>query len=542
MKLLGSQILLAVGLFPAIMCHAAGAETAHTFETGPAPIIDSVEIITENVFDFSDPRYDNFIFRLANKMHIVTRASIVRRELLLGPGDIYDTALINESIRNLRGLPYLFKADILLKKDESRKNIMVVNTSDRWSTITGVSFHRGGRRDDLQIGIEENNLLGCGIFMSHDYFILEDDRNYYQMEIRDNRFAGQKMSLGLVYSDNPRVGRLALSAGKPYYSLSQKWAGNVCYSRVNKRVDYYINEILAARDRLNNKGLQLTNNYRIGPDHIKYYFIALYGYNDINWRGRSFSNTEMYGLETTRSILPEEGRDSTIHYVQAGFRLQQIRFAEYTRLNRFCKPEDVNHGLDVTVSAGAGFPRRQERYQYYALAPQLTTSYKSSLLIFGVFGQQWQAGDRVLRRKINYYFKGYGQCHRNHTFVMGISYLSDRLQESGLTLYLDEDNGLRGYPAYYSSGENRLIINLEHRYFSNVEVLSVGLGGVAFVDIGNVWTREGCFSIRDTRTSFGFGLRFGITRSTQAEIIRIDFAYAPKLENWQISVGTGQFF
>ena len=107
---------------------------------------------------------------------------------------------------------------------------------------------------------------------------------------------------------------------------------------------------------------------------------------------------------------------------------------------------------------------------------------------------------------------------------------------------MDEDNGLRGYPIYFKNGEKRVLINIENRVFSNLEILSVGLGGVVFADIGNIWSRDQSFNFENNNFAFGLGLRFGITRSTEAEIIRLDAAYAPDIKDWQISFGTGQFF
>ena len=180
---------------------SAGIDSLSSGEAGPAgPIIDSVEIRPENVFDLAEPKYDNFLFRLANKTHFVTRPGVIRRELLLKKGDVYDTALVSETVRNLRALPFLLKTEIRLDTGQGGKSIMVVNTSDKWTTTGGVSFHRTGGRDDLRIGIKENNFLGYGIFMSHNFLIVENDRDYYQVEMSDNRVWGKGFSATLFYN------------------------------------------------------------------------------------------------------------------------------------------------------------------------------------------------------------------------------------------------------------------------------------------------------------------------------------------------------
>ncbi len=505
-------------------------------------VIDSIEIISRNVFDTDDPRYDNFLFHLANSLHIVTRPAIVRRELLLDRGEVFDTSLADESERNLRALPYLFESDISLRTGERGENILMVNTSDKWSTVARASLHRSGRRDDFQFGFEENNLLGYGILMSHDYFVLEDDRDYYQAEIADRRFLGKNLYLDLFYADNPRAGRTSITVGRPYYALSQMWSGRIGFERLNERVDYYLDETLAARDRLRLLSFQVANYYRFGQNDIKYYLMLLYSFTVNDWRGRKFENEDLFPPDVIQPGLPAAGVDSTIHYFQFGLRWQQIHFEKYYRLNRFHKPEDINHGLDVLVSAGYALADHQDNYCLYTLNPQYTYHFYKALLIGGFLGQQWQTSRKTLRRIINLYFRGYLQYNRHHTLATRVSFIYDRLPDPALRLYLDEERGLRGYPIYFDGGEKRLLINLEHRIYTDLELLSAGIGGVLFADIGNIWTRADRFSLDDSELSLGTGLRLGITRSTQAEILRVDVAYAPSLGEWQISVGTGQIF
>lgn len=510
-----------------------------------APVIDSVEIITGNVFDLSGPDNGNFLYRLANKTHVVTRTSVIRRELLLGQGDIFDTALVNESIRNLRQIDFLLEAEIDLKKGDDGESIMVVRTTDKWTTTGGLSYHHGGGKNDLQIGIKEANLLGYGIFMAHDFFVLEDDRNFYQGEVRDNHFLGNNLSVGIKYSDNPKLGQLTLKVERPFYNLAQKLGVAFGYSKTNRRVDYY-RQVLTARDRFRGYDVYMAGQYRVGPRHIKYYFRLQYNYKEARADQRIYySESGMSPEEIDLALnLPETAIDSIIHNFQISTQVHQVRYASYKRLSRFYKPEDVNLGYNAVVVFGIanepGF--RRLHYYYMQLESRYTMGIKSLLLSVNVLTSQWVKDDFVIRRRLSLNFKGYSRYHSNHTFVAGVKYLSDRLDNGADLLFLDEDHGLRGFPAFAFSGGNRIIINLENRYFSDIEILSVGLGGVIFTDIGNIWSRGEKLSIDNTRTTVGAGLRFGISRSSQAEVIRIDFGYAPEKPGWRITFGTRQFF
>src|SRR5689334_15479677 len=71
----------------------------------PAPqgkTIGRVLVVNEDVFSQRD-----WYFQLLNFFHRTTRSYILERELLLKPGDRYDQALVEESMRNLQSPPAL---------------------------------------------------------------------------------------------------------------------------------------------------------------------------------------------------------------------------------------------------------------------------------------------------------------------------------------------------------------------------------------------------------------------------------------------------
>ncbi|MGH7698899.1 MAG: hypothetical protein ACREMJ_00035, partial [Gemmatimonadales bacterium] len=56
-----------------------------------AQTIDTVVVRSANVFDEAGDG-PGFVARLANALHVKTRASVIRRTLLVEPGDAYDSA------------------------------------------------------------------------------------------------------------------------------------------------------------------------------------------------------------------------------------------------------------------------------------------------------------------------------------------------------------------------------------------------------------------------------------------------------------------
>ncbi len=80
---------------------AQGIDSTSVPPHGDSMVVRAVELQRRDVFD---PSETGFIPRLANALHIQTRAVTVRRELLFRPGEPYDSASVAESERNLRSL------------------------------------------------------------------------------------------------------------------------------------------------------------------------------------------------------------------------------------------------------------------------------------------------------------------------------------------------------------------------------------------------------------------------------------------------------
>ncbi|MDH3491399.1 MAG: BamA/TamA family outer membrane protein, partial [Gammaproteobacteria bacterium] len=92
---------------------------------------------------------------------------------------------------------------------------------------------------------------------------------------------------------------------------------------------------------------------------------------------------------------------------------------------------------------------------------------------------------------------------------------------------LGGDNGLRGYPLRYQSGDSKMLVTVEQRYFTDwYPFRLVRIGGAVFADAGRVWGRNPVGSEPYSWLSnVGFGLRFAPTRSSAGKMIHLDVAF-----------------
>jgi hypothetical protein len=103
--------------------------------------IDSIVVLNDDVFapeEEADPDA-GFLARLANALHIRTRARTIRRTLLLNQGDVFDSARIVESARALRNLG-VFRQVSLDTAWVAQRLHLLVTTGDGWSTRPQINF------------------------------------------------------------------------------------------------------------------------------------------------------------------------------------------------------------------------------------------------------------------------------------------------------------------------------------------------------------------------------------------------------------------
>jgi len=130
----------------------------------PAPagkILEGVDVITLDVFEKRDP-LPWFLTPIANFFHATTRHYVIEREVLLAPGARWDQALVDETARNLRGLPQLsLVLTVALRGSAPDRVRLLVITKDVWSLRLNSNYtFENGRLQYLLLQPSEENLIG----------------------------------------------------------------------------------------------------------------------------------------------------------------------------------------------------------------------------------------------------------------------------------------------------------------------------------------------------------------------------------------------
>jgi len=164
--------LLLTACFAARVAHGSeeGAAVASESPAIPSPgeleasgaVVGRITVIPGDIFDLGIEGEDGWLYRTANKLHMNTRASVIREQLLFETGDRYSDRVVQETERNLRANSYLNEAKIVPVAYDGENVDLEVHTRDTWTLNPGVNFSRAGGENEYALQIREKNLLGGG--------------------------------------------------------------------------------------------------------------------------------------------------------------------------------------------------------------------------------------------------------------------------------------------------------------------------------------------------------------------------------------------
>ena len=514
-------------LLPSIKARAPKVEEQHSSDLpSDAELervgarIGEIRFDTRELFDAGASDEDTSLSRLANRLHIKTRQATIEDQLLFKSGDAYKAGLLEESARILRDTRYLRDAQIRPVALHDGIVDVEVTTQDVWTFNPGVSFGRSGGANSSGVELEELNLLGTGTQLGIG-FKSEIDRDSKFVRFRDRQLGSSWWDLDTTYSDNSD-GRLAeFSLEHPFYALRSRWAGGASLLD-DRRTDsrYDLGEIV--------------DRYEAREKRSTIYWGGSQGLHD-GWARRlsagltyeSHAFGAVPGTDAGPALLPP-GR--TLVYPWIGAEWVQDDFRTARNRDQIEKTEDYSLGWHARAQLGYAADEfgsdRNAIMLSGSVSKGLTLTERQSMF-FDINSSGRVEGGSIagglLETAARYYFR---QSPRRMLFL-GLSATAGSNLDYDQQILLGGDNGLRGYPLRYQSGEGRWLFTAEQRLFSNWYPLQMfNVGGAVFYDMGASWGRDplGTRSqglLRDV----GFGLRFGNSRSALGNVLHIDIAY-----------------
>ena len=504
-------------------------------------IIGSVEIAPGNIFDESDPREKNGLFRLADHLHIRTKHATIRAQLLFASGDKYLARKLAETERALRLLPYVYDARIVPTRYADGKVDVKVITKDVWTLSPGISFARSGGTNDSKFNLQDTNFLGWGktLQVSRGSTV---DRTSNTVAWTDPNVLGSRWTSALTYSDSSDGSQRSVVVAQPFYSLDAPWSTKISANSFDRTISRYnLGDIV---DQFSDK----ENSYELSGGISN----GLADGWTKRWTfGMRYDRSLFLPAPTTSvpaKVLPP---DRTLSYPFTGFDILQDAYKKIGDENQIGRTEDLYFGTEVTGEVGysnSAFGADRSAIMLRAKALRgLELPGQQQLFLTGDFASRIERGtprNLIADAAAKYYWR----WHQDWLLYAALSGTTTHLLDPEMQLLLGGDNGLRGYPLRFESGTSRALFTVEQRFFTDwYPFRLVRVGGAVFTDVGRTWG-SGVIGNSDPGLlkDVGFGLRLGNTRSGLGNVLHVDFAFplssVAGIQKFQFLVQTMQSF
>src|SRR5690606_14332217 len=367
-------------------------------------------------------------------------------------------------------------------EDTNTVDIRVV-VRDGWSLSPEIELGRNGGENEFGLGVEESNLLGTGKGLTVSY-TTDVDRDEAYFGYSDPNVRGSRARLDVVFANTSDGDRISIAAGRPFFALDTRWsaAGLVLD---DERVEpiYDLGETID-EFRHQRRAFSVEGGWSRG----------LRGDRALRWlAGVTYDEHEFSPAPDVPEplLLPQ---DRKLVYPWVGFQLIEDDFRVMTELNDIGRTEDVPLGLNVKATLGfasesLGADRRATLLDV-AASKGWEPGRGQLFLLDSALSARREFGEvrnAILSVGARYY-------HRNlehHLFLASLHATGSRRLDPELQVLLGGDNGLRGYPLRYQSGEHRAVLTLEQRFFTDWYPLRLfRVGYAVFFDIGRVWGRD----------------------------------------------------
>ena len=469
--------------------------------------VDTIVVDNRNIFDRANDG-PGFVARVANAVHIRTRAAVIRRSLLVSPGDPYDSARVAESERALRALG-VFR---FVRVDTTRLGgggglALRVVTADGWSSKPQANYSTAGGDETWEVGFVEENFLGTASQLGVSYG-RTPDRRRLEFQYVNPHFFLPRATLFLRYADLSDGKKGAWQVGVPFYQIAARRALVTYGESAREHVLMFSKGALDSIVQRRALRVGVTGGVALhatSRDYVRLWLGA-------EWRREDFARDD------SPVPPPVPFPRSTFLTGRGGFEIGHARFRVLEHFNSYARREDVDLSqtlrFGTVVESGIG----------YEISGQVSTV--------------WRGGFALLHGEAT---GGRGEGGLDSTRIRGrLTVVSQNLPRQTLIAHVEggglrrpkpgaefdpwlDQRGPRLFGAHAFTGTRMAWLAFEDRILVVEDLWGmVGVGIAPFVDYGGAWYDNEAARLGGDA---GVALRFGPTRAVRGDAGELAVGY-----------------
>ena len=497
----------------------------------PGGTVSEIFIDNGSVFDAGKVEQDArlaWAYRAANKLHVRTRRSVIRRELLFREGDCYAADRLEDTERILRALPFIADADVYAVAQPDGSRHVVVETRDDWSFRVEPQWDSDERTGLVGLELREDNLLGTGQHLS-GFLKRHQGERVFGAAVGTRQLFGTGIHADLALARTPVGVAVSQRLAYPFRGETGRWAVRQQIEHAERNFEYFVpapEEGRAIRRYFEEerRAFDVGALFRLGRrGRLTLFGAALAG----EWTRYPSDYLSPDGGGRTPAASLEEGEEmplvsglDTLSAVRVVILAGQrnVAFVRRHALDAVRGAEDVRLGVEVEGALGRSIGTLSRDDDLHA-ALGFSAAGELGRLLWGVrttaegrrdFGPG--AGEEEWTNLFGqadawgYWRPGEGS---RHTVVGALAVVGGWRTTVPFQLTLGNRSGMRGFPAHAFPGERRVVGTLEHRMYLGWPAPRLfDLGSAAFVDVGKMWVGGDAFGLNSpVEGSAGLGLR-----------------------------------
>jgi hypothetical protein len=512
-------------------------------------VVGHIFVVNQDVFSRRDWR-----FQFLNIFHRTTRPDIIGRELLLSPGQPWDEALADESVRNLLTNPPLFFSDGTLFGAPQLSAIVAIApvaspvpgtvdvlavTRDVWSLRANTQFEfQRNTLTLLRTSIAENNLFGWRKHLAAG-FELDLGRfgvgpTYFDPNVMGTRLTLLAKATAWYARDSDRYegDSEVLSLRYPLYALARRWGAGVdvshqdaifrgfCDNRVcpvdvagiSVPLAYRFRTLAVDGSAMRSFGQTVLQRVTVGYRVFRQRSLVMTGFPMDPGLADAFL-TEWAPLRETRS-------EPYLRY-----QVFTPRYGVFRDLDTFDLRETRRLGPLLSLEIGAGLPALGADFVAYPMSATASWAVAPGTSGFGLAQVQTSArarpGQLIDQRLSGVLYFASPTIARAGRVVVSAMTEAVRADTYRTRFFMGGDTGLRGYEIGEFRGTVAAAFHAEVRT-APLALYSQRFGALLFYDVGDAATSYGALV---PHHDFGIGVRWLIPQ-LNSSVVRIDWAIA----------------
>ncbi len=523
---------------------------------GPAPAAGQSEVCQEgrlsrikiqnnSLFAPDDIGARRFSWALSvvNAVHMRTRVDYLRGQMLLEEGGCYEAEALAASVRNIRELSFIARAEADSHQGADSTWVVQLETWDEWSTQAGVYFDVESEFQFQGFYVTETNALGRGLRVSfrNRKFRERNDRN---VTLASTRFLGSRARSSIaagatrtgnffkqeyIYPFISETGRLQVQTNlryedreKSYFTGNDEGISNVLFPFTDRSVSLRAQRRFGVPGDLTLVGgeVEVLRRTVSGPAQQVM---------------REDFETPTTAPDSLAALLQPQARPDSYVRLGATIGLRRIRFTAARGLDLLSGMQDVALGTELTLTVGRTFGTWGTSVaDTYGWLDGFASGQLGPLLAnvnLRAGGRYLDSSEPGVSRWRDMGLSGRGLLYvrppasTGQVFVTGVRFNARGNIAQPYQMVLGGEEGVRGYRDDELPTGSTMVGFVEERVALPWFRPAVDIGLTVFADYGRGWAHDIPFG-QDTgwRAAVGGGIRLGFPAGT-GSVTRIEVAW-----------------